>query len=69
MAWYEDMSRFEVIDNNEESLTKYSKKGFGQEVIQITQKDIEQLTSGKALAIHDGEYTNIVVLKIPKEGE
>jgi hypothetical protein len=56
-------SYFDIIENNEESFKEYSKRGWGQSVIEMKMSDIEELLKGKAIAFDDGEYTNVIYLR------
>ena len=54
---------FDIMENTRENIQNYENTGWNQEVLTITDKEIEALKEGKILGHHDGKYTHIIRYK------
>lgn len=52
----------EMINNTEEDINKFHSLGWGGCKYTISKEQIEELLSGKLIAIFDGEYTHVIEL-------
>lgn len=52
-----------IIENNIESRSEFSEKGFGNSNAILTFEHIQALNVGKGVAIYNGEYTTIISLQ------
>ena len=55
------MDKFDIIEKTDEAFSEQAKKGYGQNVIAITDNDIMALKNGKCLGCCDGEYTSVII--------
>lgn len=59
----EDCGAAEVIENDYELCHEQSKVTYGNDLLQITEADIEALRKGKLLFFNNGEYGAFLILQ------
>lgn len=57
------VDEIDIIENTKESIAGYRNKGWGQSEYVLSKEHIQALIDGKAIAVADGEYTNVFVLE------
>ena len=56
------MVRFEILEDDEQAIKEFHKKGWVSAEVEMTSKDIESLQKGKVLGYDDSECTHIIRL-------